>query len=348
MKRGNPETATLLVSLVVTLVIAGGLLWWLLPKLGLNLRSLVSNRPASNGPQTRVSAKTFQSVPEVPRGVFNYGGSTTWAPIRGLVDPQLQSAHPGFQLRYVDPVSGTPGSRSGIRMLLDGQLAFAQSSLPVTNAEYATAQQRGFKLEQRSVAIDSIAVVVNPSLAVPGLSLDQLRQIYLGQVTNWGQVGGPNLPITPFSRKLEDGGTVEFFVENVLQKQPLGSNVQSVYSTTEALRRVSNTPGGIYYASAPEAVPQCTVKPLPLGRTPSQLVAPYLDPLVPPQQCPAKRNQLNAKAFQGGNYPITRNLFVVIRQNRGPEQQAGEAYADLLLSDQGQQEMEKAGFLRIR
>jgi phosphate transport system substrate-binding protein len=71
-------------------------------------------------------------------------------------------------------------------------------------------------------------------------------------------------------------------------------------------------------------------------------------PFIPPAQCPNQRNQLNASAFQAGQYPITRKLFVIVKQNNGIEQQAGEAYANWLLTAEAQQLIEKAGFVRIR
>jgi phosphate transport system substrate-binding protein len=57
---------------------------------------------------------------------------------------------------------------------------------------------------------------------------------------------------------------------------------------------------------------------------------------------------LNAENFRNGNYPITRNLFVIIKQNGQSDQQAGEAYANWLLTSQGQELIEKAGFVRIK
>jgi len=79
-------------------------------------------------------------VQNVPSGLFNYGGSTSWAPIRLAIDPVIQAARPEFRLRYVEPTSGSPSSGSGIRMLLMVDLP-----LPVlTNSDQeVTAQQRG-------------------------------------------------------------------------------------------------------------------------------------------------------------------------------------------------------------
>lgn len=340
------ETAILVLALLITLGLVGGGLWWFLRQSGGNLGNVVSG--GNNNSSSQSTTGSFARVQNVPTGLFNYGGSTSWAPIRLLVDPAIQAARPEFRLRYVDPTTGTAGSGTGIRMLLDGKIAFAQSSRPLLDQEYNQAQQRGFRLQTIPVAIDGLAVAVNPSLNIPGLTINQLRAIYTGQVTNWNQVGGLNLVITPISRSTADGGTVELFVEEVLKGGKFGANVSIVSTTTEALRKLASNPGGIYFASAPEVVPQCTIKPLAIGRQAGKFVAPYQEPLVPSAQCPGKRNQLNTEAFQKGEYPITRNLFVVVKQNGQIEEQAGLAYANSILSDRGQELITNAGFVRIR
>jgi phosphate transport system substrate-binding protein len=197
------------------------------------------------------------------------------------------------------------------------------------------------------VALEGLAVAVNPALTVEGITLAQLRDIYLGKITNWSQVGGPNVAIVPISRPAS-GGTVEFFQETVLGGSELASSVKIANSTTEALRLVSNTPGSIYFASAPEVVGQCTVQPIAIGHTPDQLVKPYASPYVPPASCPAQRNQLNKEALRSGEYPLTRRLFVIVKEDGQLDQQAGEAYANLLLTPQGQSLLNQAGFVPIR
>ncbi|MBD2358253.1 substrate-binding domain-containing protein [Tolypothrix sp. FACHB-123] len=335
----------LIIGKVLTLMVIGGLLWWLL-KPGLLSGN---NNEATNSSikSTSSTGSTFQSLADVPTNSFNYGGSTAWAPIRQVVDSQILSARPELQLQYLNPAKGSPGSSTGIRMLLDGQLDFAQSSRPVTDEEKAIAKARGFTLEQRQIGVDGVAVVVNPALQIPGLTVEQLQQIYLGKVTNWNQVGGPNLPITPFSQTPENADTIIFSSNGESQESELGSNVKYVYSTTEALRQLSKTPGGIYYASARAVVPQCSVKPLPIGRTASDFVSPYQETLVKPEQCPRQRNQINTEAIKNGSYPITSQLFVIIKQNKGQAQKAGNAYANLLLTDQGQKAIEQAGFVGV-
>lgn len=336
------ETTVLVLTLLITLAIVGGGFWWFTRR-GVDLGSMVNNQSQPVGDS---NIETFAKVQNVPSGLFSYGGSTTWAPIRGQVDSAIQTVWPQFRLRYTNPTTGAPGSGSGIKMLLNGQLAFSQSSRSIKDEEFRQATAKGFTLKEIPVAIDGIALAVNPNLNIPGLTVAQLKDIYLGKLTNWNQVGGINLKITPYSRRLSEGGTIEFFAENVLEGQ-FGTNVQFIPTTTQALREVANNPGGIYYASAPEIVPQCTVKPLPLSGT-NEMVAPYQEPFVPLSQCPQKRNQLNTAAFQSGQYPITRRLFVIVQQNGQSDQQAGLAYANLLLTTQGQELITKAGFVSIR
>lgn len=347
------ETPTLILSFLLTVGLVGAGISWLIQQNPNLFRMLNQGLGGTGDPSLTVSPSPrtngrFSDIQSLPSGLFNYGGSTTWAPIRRDVDPVLQSAHPSFRLRYTDAIGATPGSGTGIRMLLNGELALSQSSRPIDDREYQQAQQRGFSLKQVPVALEGLAIAVHPGLNLPGLNLEQLKAIYTGAITNWSQVGGPNLTIIPYSRRLADGGTVEFFVSNVLNKENLGPTVEYVYSTTDALRKLADNPGGIYYASAPEVIPQCTVRPLPLARQGTNFIPPYQEPLVLPEECPGRRNQLNLPAFKSGQYPITRQMFVVVKQNGSVEQQAGDGYANLLLTNQGQELIEQAGFVRIR
>lgn len=355
---GKNETPVLIASLLVTAGLLGGGFWWFTRGNSFNLGSLLGgvdnsssvSNPTSGGTSGVPSASTgntFADIQAVPSGLFSYGGSTTWAPIRGMIDPAIQQSHPGFELRYTNPVGTPPGSGPGIDMLLNNQLSFAQSSRPITSAERQRADSEGFALKQLPVALEGIAIAVNPNLDIEGITIDQLRNIYLGQITNWSQLGGPNLPVVPVSRPLE-GGTVDFFIAGVLEGAPIPGNISIINSTTEALRFINSTPGSIYYASAPEVVGQCGVKPIAIGRQDNQLVTPYVEPYVPPENCPNQRNQINTQAFRSGDYPLTRRLFVIVREDDQPDQQAGEAYVNLLMTEQGQTLLNEAGFVSIR
>ena len=283
------------------------------------------------------SAASFNDI-DVPPGQFNYGGSTTWAPIRGIVDPQLQQAIPDLDLAYRDPTNRPPGSGSGIQMLINGELDFAQTSRPITSEEKQQAQKQGITLQEIPVAIEGVAIVSHPELPISNVSQTQLKDIYTGRAVNWQELGGPDLPIVPISRN-DIGGTVFFFSQAVLNGEDLAASVQRSNSTTEALRLTSNTPGAIYFASAPEIVGQCTIKPLAVDQ---QL--PYQPPYIDLQNCsPNQRNRPNLEGFASGDYPLTRQISVVIN----PDKPIGQAYAELLLTEEGQAALNTAGFARI-
>jgi phosphate transport system substrate-binding protein len=350
---GKNETPALIGALMITVGLIGGGLWFLNKSGGLNSFISQGNKSETQGaqgnpnnPNTNATGQ-FAQVQNIPSGRFNYGGSTTFAPIRATVDTAIQTARPEFSLQYVHPVGGTASSGEGIRMLLNRQLDFAQLSRPLTSADQKQASSLNVQLQEAPFAIDGIAIAVHPSLNIPGLTIDQLKGIYLGQIQNWQEVGGPNLPITPISRKPGSGGTVDLFQETVLGGGNLGSNVTLVNTTTEALQKIGQMTGAIYFASAPEVVPQCSVRPVPIGQSAGQFVAPYKTPLVPSSQCPNQRNQLNEEALRSGAYPLTRNLYVVWKTDNGRSQQAGQAYVELLKTQQAKELLLKAGFVPL-
>lgn len=284
--------------------------------------------------------RTLAEVPNVPAMTVRYGGSTSFAPLRSReIEAKILQAHPDFKLVYTEPPPGEkPGSGSGIRMLIEGQLSVAQSSRALKDDEFERAKTRGFTLEQVAVAIDGIALYVNPQLSIPGLTASQVKEIFTGKITNWNQVGGPNLKIKPLSRDPKDGGTPEFFEDKVMNKEPFAGSVEPyVRDTTDSLRKVARTPGGIGYATASEVCNQDTVRPLPLAKDGSQTFI-----------SPCKGKQVNLTDFGNDAYPITRRLFVVIKRDGKLDEQAGVAYVNMLLSDEGQQLVEQAGLVPLR
>lgn len=328
----------LIIGKVLTLLVIGGLLWWLKPQLW---SSTTTTDRTSENTTAIANGSTYDRLTGVPTGTFNYGGSAVWMPIRQVVDAQIQQARPELQLRYIQPTNGNFSSSTGIQMLLDGKLDFAHSARPLTATEKAIAQQQGMTLAEIPIAVDGIAVVVHPTSQISGLTVEQLQQIYQGKITNWSQLGGANLPIVAYTRHPKDDSPVAIFST---PEQSFGANVRSIASVTAALRQVNQTPGAIYYGSARAVVHQCGVKPIPLAEKGDRFVAPYGEPLS--QECPSQRLQPNLAAFADGSYPLTRNLYAIIKQDGGKAQQAGEAYTKMLLSNQGQQAIRQAGFVQ--
>ncbi len=340
---------------VVALGLLAGVSWWLIDKT--NSQNNLSSIPLSeeNGniktsvpSYTGQYGKDFLSVNNVPSGEFAYGGSVAWMEMYKVIDPAIEAARPEFKLRYTLPENGIPSSSAGLRMLLDDRIAFAHSSRPLHADEYQKALKLGYTLSEITVALEPIAIVVNPNLNISGLTLSQLKDIYTGKITNWNQVGGPNLKIIPYSFNAKDSGIAEFFERDVMESLPFANNVVFVQTTTNALREVAANPGAIYYASAPEVVGQCSIKLVAIGNNSDRLISPYSEPLVPASQCPERRNKINMAAMETGQYPILQPLFVAVKYDGKVNQQAGEAYANFMLSDRGQKIIRQAGFIPIR
>lgn len=347
----NRNQAGLQAAMVLATFAIVGIFFSLLSSLSGNSR--IVDSAGNSNEDTRANSTplsdSIESLKSVPQGIYKYGGSATMVPIRQAVDPLIRNIFPEFRLRYVNPIEGTPNSTVGIAMLLAGELSFSDSSRSIKPEEYEIADKLGFELQQLPVAIDGIAIAVNPGIDIEGLTLDQLRGIFLGEITNWSELDGPNLAIQPFSMLPSTSGTANFFVKRVLDDQPLSNRVEVVDETTAVLRQVASIPGSIYYVSAPLAVPQCSVKTLPVATAEGRpFVTPYQTPVVDPANCPEQRNQINKDAFRNGTYPLTRRLFVVSKKGESEDAAAGQAYGDILLSKEGQSRIEEAGFVNIR
>ncbi len=293
----------------------------------------------------------YADIADLPTGTWFYSGSTTWAAIAEKTHDSIDTLFPNFQLSYRQHPSLPPGSGTGIQMLLDGQISFAHSSRALTDSELSAAQQRGFRLVQSPVAIDGVAVVVHPELPVESLTLEQLRGIYTGQITNWQEIN-PNIDlfIQTFSPPRQSGSTV-FVQKNVLNQKDFVATNRFIDTPTEAIRAVANHPqkAGIYIASARNVVEQCSIKPLAIAaKLGNKAIKPYVEPRLTGEECTAdNHNHINVSVFQDGSYPLTRRLFAIVKMDGQVDQQVGEAYKNLLLTREGQQQIQEAGFVPI-
>ncbi|WP_051151110.1 substrate-binding domain-containing protein [Mastigocladopsis repens] len=138
----------------------------------------LSNTLDNNSSDRRLY-NSMKEVPNVPEGVFNYGGSVVFSALTAHgTHKAITQAHPKFQLRFTEPTNNNPGQNTGITMLLDGELSFAQSSKPLEDVHYNKAKERGFALQQVPVAIDGFLLFTHKDLSIPGLAVDQIQDIY--------------------------------------------------------------------------------------------------------------------------------------------------------------------------
>jgi phosphate transport system substrate-binding protein len=152
-------------------------------------------------------------------------------------------------------VSG-PGSGVGIAALIDGTTDIAQSSRSIKQSEIDAAEANGVDPYQIMVAKDALALVVHPSNNVTELTFAQISAIYTNDITNWQELGGPDLAIVALSRDT-NSGTHVYFKEAVVQMRGLptedtsleyGGGVSFLPSTSAGITEVSGNPHAIFYA----------------------------------------------------------------------------------------------------
>ncbi len=108
------------------------------------------------------------------------------------------------------------GSGTGIAAMINGTVSIANASREMKPEEIAAAKANGVSPVEFVVAHDAIAVVVSPSNPVQRLSIQQISDIYTGEIKNWMEVGGENRPIVLLSRE-SNSGTYVYFLENVIR-----------------------------------------------------------------------------------------------------------------------------------
>ncbi|NER28752.1 MAG: hypothetical protein F6J89_14225 [Symploca sp. SIO1C4] len=135
------ETTVLTLTILITLGLLGICFWLFSNKFNFEPGSINLNQPELTQQFNKVD--TFSKVQNVPSGLFNYGGSTSWAPIRRDVDPIIQVSWLKFRLRYTQSISNIPGSGTAIKMLLNNQLAFRTGEYPITRRLFVIVKENG-------------------------------------------------------------------------------------------------------------------------------------------------------------------------------------------------------------
>ncbi|MBK5210740.1 MAG: phosphate ABC transporter substrate-binding protein [Coriobacteriia bacterium] len=164
-------------------------------------------------------------------------GSTTVLPIAEQAAEQFMTAHEGKSVL----VSGM-GSSSGIEAVSMGTAQIGTSSRELADDELKIG------LTDIPIAHDGIAAIVSPSNPVKNLSSEQLRDIFAGNITNWKELGGPDLEIERINRD-EASGTREAFSKIIMGTASFNTNSVVLPGTGQVREVVGRTKGAIGYIS---------------------------------------------------------------------------------------------------
>lgn len=196
--------------------------------------------------------------------------------------------------------------------------------------ERQLAAENGVTLEIVSITAEGFIFLTRADLDVDSLTPDQIRKIYTGQIANWSEVGGQDLPILAFQRP-ENSGSQTGFLDLVMQGEspqepPLEQVMAEMGMLIDAVasfRPESGAIGYSYYYFATDMWRRDEVKLL------------SIDGIAP-----------TPENFSSGAYPFTTHYYAVFRADEDPGSPVRQI-VDWLLSEEGQQLVEEAGYVRL-
>lgn len=169
-------------------------------------------------------------------GTVSTDGSTSMEKVIGALGESFMEANSGTTFTY-----NPTGSGSGIQAVSEGRCDIGMSSRALKDDEKASG------LKETIVALDGIAIIVNPQNPVKDLSLEQIAKIYTGEITNWKDVGGEDAEIVRIGREAGSGTRDGF--ESITETKDACQYRQELTSTGDVITTVSQNPNAIGYAS---------------------------------------------------------------------------------------------------
>lgn len=169
-------------------------------------------------------------------GTVSTDGSTSMEKVIGALGESFMEANSGTTFTY-----NPTGSGSGIHAVSEGRCDIGLSSRALKDDEKASG------LKETTLALDGIAIIVNPQNPVKDLSLEQIAKIYTGEITNWKDVGGEDAEIVRIGREAGSGTRDGF--ESITDTKDACQYRQELTSTGDVITTVSQNPNAIGYAS---------------------------------------------------------------------------------------------------
>lgn len=219
------------------------------------------------------------------------------------------------------------GSGTGISALINGMTDICESSRAMKDKEISQCKDRNFTPIAATVALDGISIAVSTSNPITSISEEQLKGIYTGRITNWRQVGGHDGQIVVLSRE-NTSGTYVYFQEHVLQNERYAPTVLTLPSTKAIQQEVTNNANAIGYGGVAYFHHKRNVKVIPVSKTKG---SPAIEP-----------TDANIKS---GKYPISRPLYLY---TAGRAKGLAADFIKFCLSPQGQETVERVGYVRVR
>ena len=243
-------------------------------------------------------------------GSISMVGSTSMEKLANALSEAFMEEHPD-----VTVTAEFVGSGAGIEAVTNGTTDIGNSSRSLKDEEKAAG------VVENVVAIDGIAVCVDPANEVADLTKEQLTNIYNGTVTNWKEVGGADEPIIVIGREAGSGTRGAF--EELVDLVDGCKYANELDSTGAVIAKVASTPGAIGYASL-DALDD-SVKALSLEGV-----------------------EATAENIKTGNYFLSRPFVMATKGEISEQNDLVQAWFDFVLGDEGQQVASEVGLITVK
>ncbi|MDY3927817.1 MAG: phosphate ABC transporter substrate-binding protein [Clostridia bacterium] len=240
-------------------------------------------------------------------GTVTTDGSTSMEKVIGYLSEAYMEENPSIKVTY-----NPTGSGSGIQAVSEGRCDIGLSSRDLKDDEAET-------LDAKIVAIDGIAVIVNPENTVEDLSIEQISDIYTGKITNWSEVGGNDLPIVCIGREAASGTRDGF--ESITKTKDQCVYSQELTSTGDVVQTVSSNPNAVGYAS--------------LAAVKDSVKAISVEGVKP-----------TVETIQNGTYKIQRD-FILVTKKDSQLSEAAKDFFEFATSPAADDLIEKAGAVPV-
>ena len=243
-------------------------------------------------------------------GSISMVGSTSMEKLANALSEAFMEEYPD-----VTVTAEFVGSGAGIEAVTNGTADIGNSSRSLKDEEKAAG------VVENVVAIDGIAVCVDPANEVADLTKEQLTNIYNGTITNWKEVGGADEPIIVIGREAGSGTRGAF--EELVDLKDACKYANELDSTGAVIAKVASTPGAIGYASL-DALDD-SVKALSLEGV-----------------------EATAENIKAGNYFLSRPFVMATKGEVSEQNDLVQAWFDFVLGDEGQQVASEVGLITVK
>ena len=272
-----------------------------------------SSAEASTVAESTVAASSEAAPAETTAdlsGSISMVGSTSMEKLANALSEAFMEEYPD-----VTVTAEFVGSGAGIEAVTNGTADIGNSSRSLKDEEKAAG------VVENIVAIDGIAVCVDPANEVADLTKEQLTNIYNGTITNWKEVGGADEPIIVIGREAGSGTRGAF--EELVDLQDACKYANELDSTGAVIAKVASTPGAIGYASL-DALDD-SVKALSLEGV-----------------------EATAENIKAGNYFLSRPFVMATKGEISEQNDLVQAWFDFVLGDEGQQVASEVGLITVK